>query len=99
MIPYAQLAAALEAYAARVHGRAPAGGPRPAAYAPTPQFEAPPAVDAPLDEPPQTAAAGGVMYGEGENDHTQVGMMPGAAADPSQEIELGDVIAEEPPDA
>jgi hypothetical protein len=102
MIPYEDLAAALEAYAARVHGRAPAGGgarplASPGAVAAS-RFEEPPAIDAPLDEPQaMTAAAGGYSMYEGGEDHTQVGSMPGSA-DPSQEIDIGDVVSDEPPE-
>jgi len=100
MIPYEDLAAALEAYAARVHGRAPAGGGvvRPSVAATTTHFEEPPAVDAPYDDGQEmTAAAGGAaMYEEG-GDHTQVGSMPGSS-DPSQEIDIGDVVSDELPE-
>ncbi len=98
MIPYEELAAALERYAARQRGEAPAEAPAAAApasaganiYSPPPDYYDSPATGEHALEPQtqQHAALGG------DEESTQVGQMP-AANDPSQELDLGDVLSDE----
>ena len=106
MIPYEDLCVALEAYAARVHGHVPpadshrveAGHSAAAEAVPfcdEPDLQPPP-LDPPTGEaelPPETHPE---LHSTGaEDDSTHVGQMPAIYEDRSNELDIGDVLADE----
>jgi hypothetical protein len=110
MIPYEDLCVALEAYAARVHGHAPpvdSHRPTPGQHAaaePAPFYDEPELQAAPLDPPTGEAQLPvdphPALHSTGaEDDSTHVGQMPSTMPaiyeDQSNELDIGDVLADE----
>jgi hypothetical protein len=92
MIPYEELARALDAYRARKRGGAGAAAAS-VAYDQT-AYEAPPAYDPPTAES-QLPEYGSISTSGGGDDATHVGGMRPSYDDPSNEIDIGDVLSDE----
>lgn len=110
MIPYEDLCVALEAYAARVHGHVPPADSHRveaghhAAAEPVPFYDEPdlqpPPLDAPTGEAHLPPEAHPELHSTGaEDDSTHVGQMPSTMPaiyeDRSNELDIGDVLADE----